>query len=47
MFDPARVSIEIFPADADRASLIHADFVYLVTKDKEYEWTLARGQEPT
>jgi hypothetical protein len=45
--DPARVSIEIFPADADRPSVFHADFIYFVTKDKEYEWTLSRAQAPT
>jgi hypothetical protein len=45
--DPARVIIEMFPADADRPSVISADFIYFVSKDKEYEWVLSRDQAPT
>jgi hypothetical protein len=38
--DAARVTVEIFPADAERPSIVTADFQYLSLKENEHVWSL-------
>ena len=41
--DGARVTVEMFTADAERPSIVSADFQYLSFKDNEYVWSLMGG----
>jgi hypothetical protein len=41
--DAARVTVEMFTADAERPSIVSADFQYLSLKDDEHVWFLIGG----